>query len=117
MTRLTLLCAASVYNVRMISDKDKPQPRRLLQFSITALLVLTTICAILFAWWRDRTQLQQQLEMQLRQAEVERARALESAAEARMAEQMAQRAREEAHAALRRVTSQPTSGQETSAND
>ena len=50
---------------------QEEQPRKTggsLQFSIAALLILTTVLAVLFAWWRDRSQLLQRLETERRRA-------------------------------------------------
>ena len=109
----------------MTGNKDNPKPRRWLQFSITALLVVTTICAILFAWWRDRTQLRQRIELEVRRETIEyqlkvQDEMLEALAEenARFREEIArQRAERDAQAALKAATSQATSRHEAGPAD
>ena len=106
-----------VYNVGMTKVQDKPKARHWRQFSLTTLLVVTTICAILFAWWRDRTELQQQLKMELRRAAMERDRAIEAHVIARKSEEMARLRVENARAALLEATSQARLSQEAGVDD
>ena len=103
---------AAVYNVDMTNHKDQSMRQGWLQFSITALLVVTTICAILFAWWRDRTQLLRRLEVQVERAAIERDMAIEARETAQQSERMARQRAEETQAALRAATSQQPSIQE-----
>lgn len=104
----------------MTTNHNKPRPRRWLQFSLTALLIVTTICAILFAWWRDRTQLKHTLQQEMeravmhrqmaRQAEAMAVRARAQAefakAEAEMARAKAELAAQKAQAAARQTAGQ-----------
>lgn len=78
-----------VYNFDMVT-RDKPNIRRRLHFSIKALLVVTALCAILFAWWRDHTQLQHELEMVVRRAMENEIQARE---DSRMAKLMTEKAK------------------------
>jgi len=97
----------------MTNSKENPTSRRWLQFSVTALLVVTTICAILFAWWRDRTQLLRQLEVEVERATLQRELAERATVMARRSEQMAHQRAAESLAALRAATSQSGSSQES----
>jgi len=112
-----VLNAGGVYNADMTPNKDQPKRRRRMRFNITALLVVTMICAILFAWWRDRTQLQQRLEVELGRAAMEREMAISQRTIARMTQQMARLRVEAAQAALRNATSRSTSDHEAGKND
>ena len=97
----------------MADETAKPKKRGWLQFSITALLVVTTICAILFAWWRDRTQLLRRLEVETLRAQemaeraaMERDRALLSRDMARATEEAARASVDHYRAALLEVLEQ-----------
>ena len=96
----------------MTKHKHRSTSRGWLQFSITALLVATTICAILLAWWRDRTQLLRRLEVQIEQVVIERNMAIEAREMAEKSEQMARRRAAETQAALRAATSEQQSSQQ-----
>lgn len=75
--------------------------RHRLRFGISALLVIITISAILFAWWHDRARLQKRLDEQTRQAEAQRDAAMQAEMIARRAMRIAQQRALEAEAAVR----------------
>lgn len=72
----------------MQGKPGKPKSRWL-QFSITTILVITTFAAGVVGWWRDRTQLLQQLEAERKQVERARLETEQAKVDAQVAKQQA----------------------------